>query len=94
MNISYNWLRELSGTSLAPRELAVRLTMVGLAVEAVHEATGEDFVLDIDLTSNRPDCLSHLGTAREVTVIEDKHVNLPHAEAARVAGRIESLTSV
>jgi phenylalanyl-tRNA synthetase beta chain len=94
MNLSYNWLRELSGTSLAPRELAERLTSAGLAVEAVHEAAGDDFVLDVDLTSNRPDCLSHLGTAREVCVIEGKPVNLPHAEAVRVDGRIQSLTSV
>ena len=94
MNLSYKWLRELSGTSLAPRELAERLTMVGLAVEAVHEAAGDDFVLDVDLTSNRPDCLSHLGTAREVCVIEGTTINLPHAETARVDGDIQSLTSV
>ncbi len=68
--------------------------MAGLAVEAVHKTAGDDFVLDVDLTSNRPDCLSHLGTAREVCVIEDKSVNLPHTKAARVDGRIESLTSV
>src|SRR6185437_10660594 len=38
---------------------------VGLAVEGIHQHGG-DFVLDIDLTSNRPDCLSHLGVAREL----------------------------
>ena len=65
MNISYNWLTELTGTQLNPRELAEVLTRIGLAVEVVHEA-GDDFVLEIDLTSNRPDCLSHLGVAREV----------------------------
>ena len=36
MNISYNWLRELTGTTLEARELAARLTMVGLAVDSVH----------------------------------------------------------
>ena len=69
MNISYNWLRELTPVTLAPHALAERLTMVGLAVEAVHEAD-DDFIFDIDLTSNRPDCLSHFGVAREVAVIE------------------------
>ncbi len=94
MNISYKWLRELSGTSLAPRELAEQLTMAGLAVEGIHESAGDDFVLDIDLTSNRPDCLSHLGIAREVAVIDNGAVSLPQADVTRIEGRIESLTSV
>jgi phenylalanyl-tRNA synthetase beta chain len=51
-----------------PDELAHRLTFVGLTVESVH-AVGGDHILDVDLTSNRPDCLSHLGVAREIGVI-------------------------
>ncbi|HEY2846990.1 MAG TPA: phenylalanine--tRNA ligase subunit beta, partial [Pyrinomonadaceae bacterium] len=53
---------------MPPEELAHRLTFVGLTVEGVHPF-GDDFVLDVDLTSNRPDCLSHLGVAREIGVI-------------------------
>ncbi|HEX6126487.1 MAG TPA: phenylalanine--tRNA ligase subunit beta [Pyrinomonadaceae bacterium] len=68
MNISYNWLKDLIDIDLSPDELASNLTRVGLAVEGVH-STGTDFVLDIDLTSNRPDCLSHLGVAREISAI-------------------------
>ena len=93
MNISYNWLRELTDTQLAPRELAERLTMLGLAVEGVHEA-GDDYVLDIDLTSNRPDCLSHLGVAREVAAMEDLRVHLPEAKPQAVAGLTEEFTAV
>ncbi|MEJ7712499.1 MAG: phenylalanine--tRNA ligase subunit beta [Pyrinomonadaceae bacterium] len=72
MNINYKWLRELTGTELEPREAAERLTMVGLAVDAVHQLENGDHVLEIDLTSNRPDCLSHLGVGRELCVIERK----------------------
>lgn len=68
MNISYNWLKSLIDFDLSAQELADKLTRVGLAVEGVHPH-GEDFVLDIDLTSNRPDCLSHLGVARELHAI-------------------------
>ncbi|MBV9956924.1 MAG: phenylalanine--tRNA ligase subunit beta [Acidobacteria bacterium] len=93
MNISYNWLRELSGTRLEPRELSERLTMLGLAVEGVHEA-GDDFVLDIDLTSNRPDCLSHLGVAREVAAMEGTRVQLPESKPQAVARLAEELTAV
>ncbi len=93
MNISYNWLRELTEIALAPRELAERLTMVGLAVDAVHEA-GDDFILEFDLTSNRPDCLSHLGIAREVSVMEQSQVHLPEMKPAGVEGRTGTYTSV
>ncbi len=68
MNISYNWLKDLIAIDLPAEELAVKLTRVGLAVEGIHPH-GDDFVFDIDLTSNRPDCLSHLGVAREISVI-------------------------
>ena len=63
MLISYNWLRELTDTRLTPSELRERLTMVGLAIDAV-EKQESDSVLDVEVPSNRPDCLSHVGIAR------------------------------
>src|SRR5829696_2884840 len=93
MNISYNWLRELTGVTLAPKELAERLTMLGLAVEVVHEA-GDDFVLEIDLTSNRPDCLSHLGVSREVVTALGGRVLIAEAQPSRMEGRAASYTAV
>jgi phenylalanyl-tRNA synthetase beta chain len=71
MNISYNWLKDLIDIDLSPSDLGQRLTNVGLAVEGIH-AHRDDFVFDIDLTSNRPDCLSHHGVAREIAVITRK----------------------
>jgi len=74
MLISYNWLEELTGTRLTPLELRERLTMVGLAIDAVDEIHG-DSVLDVEVPSNRPDCLSHVGIAREVSVIERSEIS-------------------
>ncbi|MDX6271990.1 MAG: phenylalanyl-tRNA synthetase beta chain [Acidobacteriota bacterium] len=93
MNISYNWLRELTGARLTAGELRERLTMAGLEVEAVHEA-GDDFVLEIAGLSNRPDWLSHLGVAREVSVLAGGEVRLPEMRAAREEGKTESFASV
>jgi phenylalanyl-tRNA synthetase beta chain len=93
MNISYNWLRELTNTQLNPRELAELLTRVGLAVEVVHEVAG-DFVLEIDLTSNRPDCLSHLGVAREVVAARGGRVMLPEGEPSLMEGSAKDYTAV
>jgi len=74
MNISYNWLKDVISIDLPAEELAEKLTRVGLAVEGIH-SHGDDFVFDIDLTSNRPDCLSHLGVAREIRVITGVELN-------------------
>ena len=93
MNISYNWLRELTGATLEPREMAEALTRLGLAVEVVHEAV-DDFVLEIDLTSNRPDCLSHLGVAREVAAAIGGRVLLDDAQPSRMEGQAASYTAV
>jgi phenylalanyl-tRNA synthetase beta chain len=71
MNISYNWLKDLIDIDLTAEQTAAALTRVGLAVEGIHAFKG-DPVFDIDLTSNRPDCLSHLGVSRELRVIIGK----------------------
>jgi phenylalanyl-tRNA synthetase beta chain len=94
MNISYKWLRELTGTALSPLELRERLTMVGLAVDSVEEAAGGDSVLDVEVPSNRPDCLSHVGIAREVSVIENGSLSLPLEAPSRVGGLMKDFASV
>ena len=93
MLISYKWLRELSATALTPAELRDRLTMVGLAIDAV-ENKESDSVLDVEVPSNRPDCLSHVGVAREVTVIERTHLRLPVPKSLKTAGSAAELTAV
>src|SRR5215213_3026998 len=93
MFISYEWLKELTDTRLTPAELRERLTMVGLAIDAVEEHGG-DAVLDVEVPSNRPDCLSHVGIAREVAVIDKGHVRLPESELQKVDGRTGDFTSV
>jgi phenylalanyl-tRNA synthetase beta chain len=78
MNISYNWLKDLIDIDLSADGVAEQLTRVGITVEGVHP-TGDDSVLDIDLTSNRPDCLSHLGVAREIAAVVGKELKAKQA---------------
>jgi phenylalanyl-tRNA synthetase beta chain len=68
MKISYKWLTELTEINLSPRQLAERMTMAGLAVDSIEEV-GDDHIFDFDLTSNRPDALSHFGVAREAALV-------------------------
>ncbi|MEJ2080872.1 MAG: phenylalanine--tRNA ligase subunit beta, partial [Acidobacteriota bacterium] len=93
MRISLNWLRkfvDIDILGIDPDEVARSLTMVGLAVELV-EAVGRDTVLDLDITTNRPDCLNHLGVARELAARYRlklrKPVTLPPPTDPGAAGR-------
>ncbi|MDX6306479.1 MAG: phenylalanyl-tRNA synthetase beta chain [Blastocatellia bacterium] len=93
MLISYNWQHELTGTKLDPQEVRERLTHVGLAVDAV-EAHDGDFVLDVEVPSNRGDCLSHIGIARELAVIEKSKVQSPKSKVQNSSGRTLDFASV
>ncbi|MFN2532903.1 MAG: phenylalanine--tRNA ligase subunit beta [Pyrinomonadaceae bacterium] len=93
MLISYQWLQELTATRLSPSELRERLTMVGLAIDAVAEHD-QDSVLDVEVPSNRPDCLSHIGIAREVSVIDRCELHLPETKSFPMEGVAADFTSV
>ncbi|MFN3690548.1 MAG: phenylalanine--tRNA ligase subunit beta, partial [Fimbriimonadales bacterium] len=65
MRIPIEWLKDFVQVDVSPEQLAERLTMAGLEVEAVLE-TPQGAVLSMYLTPNRGDCLSVFGVAREV----------------------------
>ncbi len=93
MNISYNWLKDLIQIDLPPAELARKLTDVGLTVEGLHPH-GDDYVLDIDLTSNRPDSLSHLGVARELRVITNYQLLINNYQTETGESRVGGLVTI
>src|SRR2546427_2750658 len=93
MLISYNWQRELTGTKLDPHEVRERLTNVGLAVDAVEERDG-DFVLDVEVPSNRGDCLSHVGIARELSVIDKFKVQSRKSEVLNTKDKTTDFAAV
>ncbi len=68
MKISLAWLREFVEFPADPQRLKADLTMIGLNVESFVRA-GDDWVLDVEVTTNRPDCLSHYGVAREAATL-------------------------
>ena len=71
MKFSYAWLAEYvklpEVSPAAVEQLANDLTSVGLSLEG-HELLAGDAVLDVEVTSNRPDCMNHFGLAREIAV--------------------------
>jgi phenylalanyl-tRNA synthetase beta chain len=93
MKISYEWLGELVDLKAGPRELADKMTMVGFAVDSV-ESFGDDHILDFDLTSNRPDALSHLGIAREAALVCGSALKQAERELSEGDEPIEAVTSI
>jgi phenylalanyl-tRNA synthetase beta chain len=68
MKVVYNWLKEFVEVKASPEDLRARLSLVGVAVDAIEDTLAGP-VLDAEITANRPDCLGHLGIAREVAAI-------------------------
>ena len=92
MKISLDWLREFVDLP-DHRELEARITMLGMGV-ASSTAVGSDRVLDLEITTNRPDCLGHLGVAREVAAGFGKPLRalaVTMAESSRPAGAAISI---
>ena len=54
----------------------------------------EDWVFEIGITPNRPDCLSILGVARETAALTGGRVKYPEVRVTESADRIEDVTSV
>jgi len=81
MNISLNWLTDYVDVASVPAgELAEVFTNIGLCCEAITQ-TDSDVVFDLEVTSNRPDCLGHIGVARELAAAMGLELKLPDLAA-------------
>jgi len=79
MKLSYKWIKEYVDVKEGAEELAARLTMSGSEVGGIKEAGG-DSVMELEITSNRPDCLNIIGLAREASAVFDRDLRLPSME--------------
>jgi len=71
-----SWLKEYVDITLTPKELGEKLTEVGLGCEKLIK-TKDDTIFELEITPNRPDCLSIIGVAREIAAIENKKIKFP-----------------
>lgn len=51
-----------------------------VGMELKDYLTGNGTSIDIDLTPNRPDCTSHIGVARDITLLTGKELRIPEIE--------------
>ncbi len=76
MKLPVSWLNKYLSVSWTPERLAEALTLSGTKVEHIDKKSG-DAILEIEITTNRPDCLSILGLAQEVAVLSGKKIKFP-----------------
>jgi phenylalanyl-tRNA synthetase beta chain len=81
MRVPLGWLREFTPFEVEPRRLADDLTAAGLAVDAI-ETVGSETVLEVDVTTNRVDCMNVYGVAREVSALYGLALRPPATGAA------------
>lgn len=93
MIVSWNWLKEYVDLQMPLDEVVDRLTMSGLNLEEVVPQ-GDDQAIDLEVTSNRPDCLGHLGIAREISVLYDLPMRMPEPELKTSSESIADVCSV
>jgi phenylalanyl-tRNA synthetase beta chain len=70
MNIKIldSWLREYLKTPATPKIIAEKLSLTSVSVDRI-DTFKNDFVYDIEITTNRPDLMSVIGIANEAATI-------------------------
>src|ERR1700760_2357440 len=68
MKVVYNWLKDLVDATATPDYLASRLALSGTNIGGVEKGA-HGAVIDAEVSSNRPDSLSHYGIAREISAV-------------------------
>ncbi len=93
MKISLEWLKEFIDIEQDPARIAEDLTMAGLEVEGMEEISG-DTIMELSVTPNRPDWLSHLGVARELAALYGLEVTMPDLEVVEGGMAVEAMSSI
>jgi phenylalanyl-tRNA synthetase beta chain len=93
MKISVAWLKEFLEIPDETSVLAQKVTAVGLAVESV-ETAGTETLFELEVTTNRPDCMNHLGVAREVSAIYGTPLRKPAFNLRETGRATEEVVSI
>ena len=93
MLVSWNWLTEYLRLEEPVELLTERLALTGLNLESIADVGG-DIAIDLEVTSNRPDCLGHIGIAREISVVFGKALCIPDPQPPTDGAPIETVSGV
>lgn len=79
MKVLLSWLNDYVETGLRAEQTAEVLSGLGFPYEGIELLDG-DAVIDVEVTSNRGDCLGLIGIARELAAATGKELKVPKVE--------------
>ncbi|WP_182870920.1 phenylalanine--tRNA ligase subunit beta [Stieleria mannarensis] len=100
MLVSWKWLSRYVDLPTDREELETRLSLSGLNHEGTETPSenpalaADDVCIDLEVTSNRGDCLGHIGVAREIAVLYDTELRVPSPTLEESKTDVTSLLSV
>jgi len=93
MKILLSWLNDYIETGVPAEQIAEILSDLGLPCEGI-DYLGDDAVIDVEVTSNRGDCLSYIGIARELAAATGKELKIPVSEMDESSKDVAEFASV
>jgi phenylalanyl-tRNA synthetase beta chain len=93
MKVLFSWLSDYIETGLSAEEIAEILSDIGFPNEGI-EHIGDDAVIDLEITSNRGDCLGYIGVARELATATGKKLKMPVVQLDESDRDVNQLCSV
>ena len=93
MKVLLSWLSDYIETDLSAEEIAEILSDIGFPNEGI-EYPGDDAVIDLEVTSNRGDCLGYIGVARELATAMGKELKMPVVQLDESDRDVNQLCSV
>ena len=94
MRTSITWINDYLDPPADEAEQAAHLTAAGFPDEDADTAENGERWQEVEMTSNRGDCLCHLGLAREIAVLSGRSVREPEFSLNSSGPDVESLISV
>jgi len=90
MKIPISWLKNYVSIQPSFKKLADKLTSIGTKVEKIHSHNNQT-TFEFEITPNRPDCLSVIGLAREISALQKTKLKLPSITQPKYTGKNKSI---
>jgi phenylalanyl-tRNA synthetase beta chain len=97
VRFSHAWLLEHVALEEPPEEIGRRLTGAGLPLDGIERRDPADprsAVYDFDILTNRPDCMSHVGLAREAAALFGRPLEAPAPRLPAGGPATDSVVSI
>lgn len=87
--IPNSWLKEFLETNATPQEFADAMSLTSVSIEKI-EKVDDDYVYDIEVTTNRPDLMSVIGIAREASAVLPQQGFTAKLKPHKIGGLLET----